>query len=359
MADAFTAGVEPGGLTSTQEIRILLCYMLDTVGKAIDREDVTNILIAGGMANYFDIEDAIEELIRQQHLIEVDKQIATTVTGAQIGQSLSMRVPYTLRQRSVEAALKLLKRLEVERDNKVDIQKLECKHLCRYRSGTEKLYLVFVKLDYSRLNTVITASAVNNGVDSAVQVVINVSERRGAGLTRKVSGGCGNGYSRKLNKLSRNRICGYSYSNGIKTARYAIGNKLSFLHNDSYRAGHKCLCYLKESLICVTVHTRILIARQMHYQRIVGGSALRLVYFCGGIRVKSVSAKTVYCLRRKGNYAATFNDLSRRLKRITPTVSDYQSFHYSPDFLSFSAVSADASASIRAEIFPFRKESRL
>jgi len=28
MADAFTAGVEPGGLTSTQEIRILLCYML-------------------------------------------------------------------------------------------------------------------------------------------------------------------------------------------------------------------------------------------------------------------------------------------------------------------------------------------
>lgn len=125
MADAFTAGVEPGGLTSTQEIRILLCYMLDTVGKAIDREDVTNILIAGGMANYFDIEDAIEELIRQQHLIEVDKQIATTVTGAQIGQSLSVRVPYTLRQRSVEAALKLLKRLEVERNNKVDIQKLE------------------------------------------------------------------------------------------------------------------------------------------------------------------------------------------------------------------------------------------
>ena len=28
MADAFMAGVEPGGLTNVQEIRILLCYML-------------------------------------------------------------------------------------------------------------------------------------------------------------------------------------------------------------------------------------------------------------------------------------------------------------------------------------------
>ncbi|MBE6806637.1 MAG: DUF4364 family protein [Ruminococcaceae bacterium] len=125
MADAFTAGVEPGGLTSTQEIRILLCYMLDTVGQAINREEVTDILTAGGMANYFDIEDAIEELIRQQHLVEADKKIATTVTGAQIGQSLSVRIPYTLRQRSVEAALKLLKRIKIQRDNQVEITKLE------------------------------------------------------------------------------------------------------------------------------------------------------------------------------------------------------------------------------------------
>lgn len=125
MADAFTAGVEPGGLTSTQEIRILLCYMLDTVGQAMNREEVTDILISGGMANYFDVEDAIEELLRLQHLVEADRKIATTVTGAQIGQSLSVRIPYTLRQRSVAAALKLLKRREVERDNKVDIRQLE------------------------------------------------------------------------------------------------------------------------------------------------------------------------------------------------------------------------------------------
>ena len=51
MADAFTAGVEPGGLTNLQEIRILLCYMLHTVGQPVPRDAVTEIIIGGGMAN--------------------------------------------------------------------------------------------------------------------------------------------------------------------------------------------------------------------------------------------------------------------------------------------------------------------
>ena len=126
MADAFMAGVEPGGLTNVQEIRILLCYMLHTVGAPIPRDALTDIITAGGMANYFDTEDAIEDLIRLQHLVQTeDKLVATTVTGNQIGESLGVRIPYTLRERSVKAALQLLKRREVEKNNKADIRKLE------------------------------------------------------------------------------------------------------------------------------------------------------------------------------------------------------------------------------------------
>ena len=126
MADAFMAGVEPGGLTNVQEIRILLCYMLNSVAAPIPRDALTDIITAGGMANYFDTEDAIEDLIRLQHLVQTeDRLVATTVTGNQIGDSLGVRIPYTLRERSVKAALQLLKRREVERDNKVNIRKLE------------------------------------------------------------------------------------------------------------------------------------------------------------------------------------------------------------------------------------------
>jgi len=126
MADAFMAGVEPGGLTNVQEIRILLCYMLHSVAAPIPRDALTDILTAGGMANYFDTEDAIEDLIRLQHLVQTeDRLVATTVTGNQIGESLGVRIPYTLRERSVKAALQLLKRRKVEQDNKVEIRKTE------------------------------------------------------------------------------------------------------------------------------------------------------------------------------------------------------------------------------------------
>ena len=51
MFDAFSAGVEPGGLRTTEEIKILLCYMLHTVQQPMPRGDVTDIVVGGGMAN--------------------------------------------------------------------------------------------------------------------------------------------------------------------------------------------------------------------------------------------------------------------------------------------------------------------
>ncbi len=126
MGDVFSAGVQPGGLNTSQEIKILLCYMLHTVNRPMARDEVTDIIVAGEMANYFDVEDAIEELLRLQHLVtDGERHIATTVTGSQIGETLASRIPYTLRERSVKAALALLKRRAIEQDNKVDIRRLE------------------------------------------------------------------------------------------------------------------------------------------------------------------------------------------------------------------------------------------
>ncbi len=125
MDEAFSAGVEPGGLYNSQEIKILICYMLYSVNQPMLRDDVLDIILTGGMANYFDTEDAISELLRLQHLIEDDEQhIATTVTGRQIGETLATRVPYTLRERSVQAALELLRRRRIEKDNTFTLRKL-------------------------------------------------------------------------------------------------------------------------------------------------------------------------------------------------------------------------------------------
>ena len=39
--DAFTAGVRPGGLTSSTEIRLLLCYLVKNAGP-ITRQEIEN-----------------------------------------------------------------------------------------------------------------------------------------------------------------------------------------------------------------------------------------------------------------------------------------------------------------------------
>ena len=51
--DAFSAGVEPGGLYSSQEIKILICYMLNGAGEPMPRQAVLDI-IAGQPRDEYD-----------------------------------------------------------------------------------------------------------------------------------------------------------------------------------------------------------------------------------------------------------------------------------------------------------------
>lgn len=150
MFDAFSAGVEPGGLRSTEEIKILLCYMLHTVQQPMARADVTDILVGNSMANYFDIENAIEDLLRLQHLVEGEEhRIATTVTGGQIAEALSVRIPYTLRERSAKAALELLRRRRTEADNPVTVEKLAdggCLVTCAVMDGGKMIFSVQLRV---------------------------------------------------------------------------------------------------------------------------------------------------------------------------------------------------------------------
>lgn len=50
--DAFTGGVEPGGLRSKDEIRILICYLLTSVGAPLAKNDLIQIITENGLANY-------------------------------------------------------------------------------------------------------------------------------------------------------------------------------------------------------------------------------------------------------------------------------------------------------------------
>ena len=52
MAEAFTAGVKPGGLTDDTQIRILLCYLIKTAGP-LTRDTLQGALLQVQLVNYF------------------------------------------------------------------------------------------------------------------------------------------------------------------------------------------------------------------------------------------------------------------------------------------------------------------
>ena len=64
MAEAFTGGVKPGGLTSNTEIRILLCYLIKTAGP-VTRDAMQGALLQEELVNYFEFADALCELENQ------------------------------------------------------------------------------------------------------------------------------------------------------------------------------------------------------------------------------------------------------------------------------------------------------
>lgn len=124
--DAFDAGVEPGGLHSTGEIKLLICYLLCAVDEPMSRESIVTVLCGNGMANFFNICTAIESLLELQNLSEdAENRLTVTPVGRHAVATLQDSLPYTLRERSVISARKLLKRLRNEQENAVTITREE------------------------------------------------------------------------------------------------------------------------------------------------------------------------------------------------------------------------------------------
>ncbi len=124
--DAFPDGVKPGGLYSSQDIKILICYMLMGVEQPMPRQAVVEILSGGEMANLFETSAAIDDLVARGNLTETaDGLLTLTDIGRQVADTLAGMVPYTLREQSLKAALRLLTRNRREQETAVTVDKLD------------------------------------------------------------------------------------------------------------------------------------------------------------------------------------------------------------------------------------------
>ena len=124
--DAFTAGICPGGLTSHQEIKILICYLLYNTKLSLRKNDIASILQNYGLANYFESSQAFSEMLASNNIAsntEEEGGYHVTPSGKIIVEELSETLPLSVREKALKSVEEYMARLKRERENKVMIKK--------------------------------------------------------------------------------------------------------------------------------------------------------------------------------------------------------------------------------------------
>ncbi len=128
--DTFDEGILPGGLRSKNEIKILICYLFNSVEENIDKEIIINSILNESLANYFEVSSAFDELVLNGNLKEQQDNIGEngfvlTQNGRMIASQLETSLPHSVKEKAYRCATRLLNQKKTERENNVEISKTD------------------------------------------------------------------------------------------------------------------------------------------------------------------------------------------------------------------------------------------
>ena len=123
--DAASAGVDPvGGLFNTADIKILICYVLSVTQEPLDAAMLSNVLHYEGIANAFEVSDAITSLQKNGMLMESPEKpgcFFVTREGNDVAKTLNTSLAMTVKERACKIALKMLAREKNARESSFEI----------------------------------------------------------------------------------------------------------------------------------------------------------------------------------------------------------------------------------------------
>lgn len=124
--DAFDEGIIPGGIRSKNEIRILICYLFNSVKEPITKELILESLQRDGLANYFEASSCFDELVNNNHIKKVDEShFELNSSGELISTQLNNTIPLTVKEKALHCVLSILEQQKKDKDNKVEIEKTD------------------------------------------------------------------------------------------------------------------------------------------------------------------------------------------------------------------------------------------
>lgn len=125
--DAVSAGVSQiGGLFSTADVRILICYIFSSIGEAIPGNLLANTLHYEGIANCFEVNDSIASLCKSGQLKLTNENEDTyiiTESGKDVAETLKTSLSVVVKQRAYNAALKMYSRFKNAKETDIKISR--------------------------------------------------------------------------------------------------------------------------------------------------------------------------------------------------------------------------------------------
>lgn len=125
--EVFKAGVRPGSPTTTDEIKILVCYILTKTGADMSFAQIHEALSEHELVNYFELVSAVDSLENTGH-VEVNphedetSRFRVTALGKSTADEIDGLLPVSVREKAASSADKLLRRKKREREVEVRIE---------------------------------------------------------------------------------------------------------------------------------------------------------------------------------------------------------------------------------------------
>lgn len=146
-ANAFTAGIKPGGLTNDFEVKILICFLLDNVKDVITSSQLQEVIAESGFVNYFELTEALSELKASEHIVCLKTQSGDDVltlseTGIQTSRAFSDTLPATVKEKTLELCQKKIQYQKRKDEIEISYQKVPDGYqlnLCFKDIGTDLL----------------------------------------------------------------------------------------------------------------------------------------------------------------------------------------------------------------------------
>ncbi|MBQ7580371.1 MAG: DUF4364 family protein [Clostridia bacterium] len=159
--DALIAGIEPGGLTNRTDIKVLICYVIKSVDGPISKLQLNEVMMDEGLANYFEVSQAIAELISRGNITceeeNGEEMLCITQSGIEAAEMLHSNLPRAVRERAINSAIRISTLARRKHENKVDVEEVEDGYNVTFHLGdgkTELMKLTVFVADKMQVETV-------------------------------------------------------------------------------------------------------------------------------------------------------------------------------------------------------------